>query len=214
MNDLRWKFAVLVFLAVPICGGWFVMKQHLIMNNEIAMDLSELPSHVDNELKLIKLSGFELSGFPNENNLIRKNVEAEFVAVESTSSADGTPILVVLRRGRTEQPGLADDISDGVVSGLVSAEQRISRKYALKLGLEVWESASDSILVVDVDREYFTSTCAITLVFLVIGSIVLWIVYSKLEDAQFNDQAVHAETAAMVAMQLQIARYENYRNIA
>jgi len=208
MSDLRWKFAVLVFLTIPIYGGWFVMKHSLIMNNEIALDLSELPDNVNDEIQLIKLSGFS-----SEQSRIFDTVNHEFVVVKSTNSAnEETPVFALLERRKTEPSNLAGDISDGVVSGLISANCRISNEHAFELGLEVPEGL-DSILVVKVDKEYLTSTCGITLAYLVIGSIVLWVVYSKLDDAKFKQQAVQTKTKSMVALQLQIARHENYRNI-
>ena len=208
-TNWRWIVSLLIFLSIPSVGTWQYVKHWQILNSERQVTLSDLEEQTAEELQQIQLSGFR-----TEDVKIVETNNHEYAVVISVEKEEPShpKVAVVLEHKKSGSIPLESLISTGVVTGLVSTNQSISKKRADKLGLDLSYSPAEHFLVVDIEREYLTEIVGITVGFLLIGLIGLTIVYANVDGQQFKDKLARDRVKSQVFLQLNIAKQETYRS--
>ena len=211
MNDWRWRISLLLFAAIPACGIWHSVKRARIMNSVTQLQISEIPAHVTDEPLMVNVMGL-----PDTDLEFFRAGRSEYVIVQQDDNddpADGV-VAVVLRRRIEEDLSFADRVAQGEVKGLVSSRYQLSKEYALEKGWDVPDSASEWMCVVNIDKDYDPYIAQVTLAYMGIGLFALFYVYNKIDESHFKKQLATDKTKVGVAMQMAIARDENYRRRA
>ena len=182
--------------------------EHLQIQNSVAdVQVSNLRVSVSKELKQ-----FLVSGFTTEEVEVVEFANREYAIVTSAENRKfGLPSVVVLKRNKSELGSLGEQVSSGVVTGLASSRQFISKKRLNQLGFDLPDSSPETLLYVDVDREYLSVIIGVTAAYIVFGLIGLFFVYQKLDDMRAEKRNHRANVNAQVALQLAITRQETYK---
>ena len=205
-SDWRWVACVLAFLSIPALGGWQYAKHLRIMNQNSELTISELPSHVKEELNQVTLTGLVVD---DEDFTVRRG-SREYAFVKSIDDSTGTESFALLKRKIDPETSLMDQISTGSVTGLVSG-QKFRKDRALQFGFDVPDSAPNGLLIVDVDREYLGAIAGLTLGFSLLGLLGLVYVHAKLSDGAFKQSKAKDYLKSQVALQVAISKQEGYR---
>ncbi len=208
MNDWRWRISLLLFAAIPACGIWHAVKRYRVMNSVTPLQISEIPNRVTDEPFMVNAVGLS----DTDLEFVQAG-RREYVAIQQdgdSSLADGIATIVVRRRVG-EGSSLAEQVARGSVKGLVSTNQILLKKYAVEMGLDIPGSASEELLVIDVDKDYHPQIANVTFAYMALGLVALFYVYNKIDESHFKKQLAADKTKVGVAMQLAIARDDNYR---
>lgn len=211
-KNWRWKLAIAIFSMIPAYGIGKYIEHWQIHHAETEVTVLDFEGEVCEGGE--RLQQFAVSGFEPEAVEIIKTKKHEYAVVASVEEVDsgGTlgSVVIVFKRRKSDAGSLQDAVSEGVVSGLVSSEQWISRDTLLELGFDLPTTTPTSTLYVNVDREYMSRTAKVTVAFVLIGLGVLFVVYTKLEDRYVDARNRRSHVNGQVALQMAIARQESY----
>ena len=205
MDDWRWKAAVLLYLAIPLYGGWQIVKQYRALHDVEHVNLADLPSCLADDPHQFKISGFEVYG--------ELGSSAKILCIAETETPDEIPALIVLdcRKAPDQDKAIADIIDSQIVQGLASSSSYITRKTAIEREYVIPHLTPEKIYWVYVGKEYYSATIMLTIAFTLIGLIPLVWVYVKLDDLYHNNRLAATRISSSVALQVQIAKHENWR---
>ena len=206
-KDWRWKLAILMFSLVPAYGIGKFIEHYQIQNSETEVAVTDFESKISESL-----SQFQINGFETEDVQIVESGKYEYAVVTSVDSESPTdaPATVLLRQRKWDAHApLNDQIASGVVSGLVSSRQQSNSESLAEMGLPISTSA-EWVYFVDVNRDYLSEIAKLTTAFVFIGLVVLFLVYTKLEDQYVDIRNHRSRVNGQVALALSIARQETY----
>ena len=209
---MNWRITLLkvLFLLIPATGIWCYSKTFGVEADKrhYQCDVKQLATAFACEDRMVELRDFKIRD--DQSVIEGRN---EFMIADAVDEEDWA-YSVLLRRNVNGGEGLQSIVDQGVVSG--TFESFVERHLVETLGIQMRDSDPGDFVVLDVDQDRLATDryniVKATFGFSVLGFIGLVYFGSKFDETEFQDGIRRNRVQSQVALQLLIARHDNFKH--